>query len=248
MNRVKRSIFVVAAAGAVIAAGVPASAADWSGPYVGLNLGVAFGKSKVSTEVGSNSYFAATSVSSIAATAHDELTPDAVTGGGQIGFNYQTGPWVLGLEGDFGALDIDETTSTGAVTYPCCSPTTYTITQTVRTNWIATVRPRIGWTTNNWLIYATGGAAFTDLKYAESFSDTFTPASESSSRSETKTGWTAGAGMEWRLGTHTSLKAEYLHDEFGKIGSTGTISAGTTLLHSADLTANVLRVGTNWRF
>jgi outer membrane immunogenic protein len=246
---VKKSIFIAAAvAGAVIAAGVPASADDWSGAYVGLNLGVALGQSKVSTQVGNNAYFAGTSISSIAATAHDKLTPNAFTGGGQVGFNHQVGRWVLGLEGDFGALDISESTSTGAVTYPCCSPTSYTITQTVKTTWIATVRPRVGWTTNNWLIYATGGAAFTDLKYGESFSDTFSSASESSSKSETKTGWTAGAGLEWRIGPHTSLKAEYLHDEFGKIGSTGTISAGTTLLHSADLTANVLRIGTNWRF
>jgi outer membrane immunogenic protein len=246
---VNRSIFVAAAAaGAVLASAAPGFAADWNGAYAGLNLGVAFGDSNVSTQVGSNSYFAASSISSIAATSPALLKPNGVTGGGQIGFNYQMGRWVAGLEGDFDALDLSQSASTGAIPYPCCSSSTYTIVQKVHANWVATVRPRIGWTTNDWMIYATGGAAFTDLKASASFSDTFGPVSEASSRSETKTGWTAGAGLEWAVGPHASLRFEYLHDDFGKVGWTGTVISGTTLVHSADLKADVLRIGTNWRF
>lgn len=249
MNR----LIFIAVAGALIGFGAPALAADWSGGYVGVNLGGAWGNSNVATKVGANAWFVPTSISAIDSAAHAKLSPSGFTGGGQIGFNHQIGRWVVGLEADTGALSLSKSTSTGVVTYPCCTTTTFTVQQTVKTTWVETIRPRVGWASKRWLVYATGGVARTDLKYTEKFRQTYDYASETGSESVTKFGWTAGAGGEWKVGPHISLKAEYLHDDFGKISSRGDLSAGTrnpgaTLLHSADLTANVVRVGANWRF
>jgi outer membrane immunogenic protein len=223
---------------------------NWTGWYAGLNAGGAWGKSDVVTRAdGVGTYFAGTSVTSIAANGNDSVRPNGFTGGVQAGYNWQTGNLVTGLEADFNYFGTKASRSV-TVTYPCCAPTSYTINQEVKTDWLFTARPRLGFTNNNWLWYATAGVAITNLKYNNSFTDTFAAAIENGSVSKTKVGWTAGAGAEYALLNSWSVKAEYLYVDFGSVSSTGTLTTvppGSTapFSHSAILKSHIVRFGIN---
>src|SRR5690242_2424499 len=102
-------------------------AQDWKGFYIGGNSGGVKGNSDAFTSTvfpaTGPSYFAPSSVPAIAAVGHQLLSPRGFTGGGQAGYNFQTGPWVVGAEADFGSMHVkDDSTGTGI--YPCCAPTT----------------------------------------------------------------------------------------------------------------------------
>jgi outer membrane immunogenic protein len=138
---------------------------------------------------------------------------------------------------------------------------TYTSTATTSTDWLFTFRGRLGWTvTPTALLYATGGLAVTDLKVGNFYVDQFTGATGSvtgaSSNNVSKLGWTAGAGIEWALIRNWTAKVEYLYVNFGSINTTllTTLSGapGATVPNqmatSANLYANIVRAGINYRF
>ena len=248
----KNSPFAIAAVAAMALAAAPAMAGptDWTGPYVGANAGGAFGTADVTTTAGTGSYFAASSSASIAANGADSLKPTGFTGGVGAGFNQQNGNWVIGVEADIDALTLNKSTAT-TVTYPCCSPSSYTITQGVKTTWLFTARPRVGWASGDTLIYATGGVAVTDFHSQATFADTFTPVTENGSKTTTKTGWTLGGGVETVIGPKWSLKAEYLYADFGNVHSTAPLVPPTSsqvMNHTAKLNTSIVRFGLNMRF
>jgi outer membrane immunogenic protein len=210
--------FLLKSGAMVLVLAAASFAQDWKGFYAGGNAGGVKGNSDAftSTVFSPTGYFAPTSVPAIAAVGHQTLSPRGFTGGGQAGYNVQTGPWVLGVEADFGSMHVkDDFTATG--TYPCCAPTTFTITQTVNSDWLLTMRPRVGVANAHVLVYGTGGLALTNLNYKESFVDTFATAQESASTSGLLAGWTGGGGVEFKIGsgTHWSMKGEYLFADFG---------------------------------
>jgi len=191
---------------------------DWKGFYVGGNSGGVKGHSDAftSTVFSPTGYFALSSVPAIAAVGHQTLSPSGFTGSGQAGYNFQTGHWVLGVEADFGSMHVkDDFIATGI--YPCCTTTSFTITQTVNSDWLMTMRPRIGVANAHVLVYGTGGLALTNFNYKEDFIDTFATAHESASTSGLLKGWTGGAGVEFKIGSgsHWSMKGEYLFTDFG---------------------------------
>ena len=239
-------------------AALPANAADFKGFYAGVNLGGVTGNSNAFTHTvfSPTGYFAASSVPAIATVGVQNPTPSSFTGGGQVGYNFQHNAWVLGVETDFGGMPLSAV-KTGGATYPCCAPTAFTVTQTVETSWLYTLRPRLGFTGGPVLIYGTGGLALTNLTYQSFFSDTFATASEGRSIKSTQTGWAAGAGAEFKVGPHWSLKGEYLYGDFGTVSGTSTnLTAFTPRIafptnvftQTTDLTANIFRFGFNYRF
>src|SRR5262249_31006942 len=152
-----------------------------------------------------------TSVPAIAGVGAQNQTSNGITGGGQAGYNFQSGAWVIGLETDFGSMNLNSVKS-GTAPYPCCPTTNFTITQTVETSWLDTLRPRVGFTGGPLLVYGTGGLAMTNVQYQSYFSDTFASAHEGTVPvlKSTQTGWAAGAGVEVKPGKHWSWKGEYL--------------------------------------
>jgi outer membrane immunogenic protein len=130
-------------------------------------------------------------------------------GGGQIGCDYQAGNWVFGAQGLFDATDFKG--SNHAV--PASQfPDVFDLSS--RVSWLATATARIGYAVQpQLLVYAKGGAAWmrSDLKdaiTAMGLTNTYTGA-------ETRTGWTAGAGLEYLIAANWSVFAEYSHMDFG---------------------------------
>jgi outer membrane immunogenic protein len=122
--------------------------------------------------------------------------------------------------------------------------------------WLATLRARLGYTvTPELLLYVTGGIAFTDLKFASGYSDnaidvTF-PGGTGFGKSGVAVGWTLGGGGEWLLDGPWSIKAEYLYLDFGStsvaVPTSNTLAYTQTIHVDADLSAQVARVGINYR-
>jgi outer membrane immunogenic protein len=251
----------VAAAGLAMAAPALAQDADWSGFYVGANLGGGWGDTTISTHVGPGSALVVippADAGLINQTGSNNDNKAGFTGGVQLGYNYVTGSLLLGIETDYGALDIDEQRthtyqSTLAVSppiIPAPPPVTYGLDQRAKTGWVWTLRPRLGYVSGPWMFYGTGGVASTDVKLTTKYADTRNPPNTAEiHRSKTKTGWTAGAGGAYMFSTNWSVRAEYLYADFGKVTDTVTTSNGfATLSSQANVKANILRMGVDYRF
>ena len=180
--------------------------ANWTGFYVGLNAGYGFGKSNWDVPAVSPS-------------------PKGALFGVTLGYNFQTGSWLWGAEGDF-----DMSTMKGSVA--CGGGTCET-----KDSWLGTARARIGYTGwNSWLPYLTGGLAMGDIKATNS---------ALSSANKTKMGYALGAGIEYALWTNWSVKAEYLYVDLGKFDC--GIACGA-VPDNVSFKTNLARVGVNYRF
>jgi outer membrane immunogenic protein len=250
---------IASAADMPLKAPPPAPPYSWTGFYIGGNAGGAFGSFDPSTSVvfSPTGYFATTSTPAITAAGQQSINPNGFTGGFETGYNWQTSNMVFGVEGDIESFRLSGNSTSGPVLYPCCAPTNFTVNSNASTTWLATARGRLGYASNNWLFFVTGGAAFTNLSGNFTFSDTFATAAESSTLSGTQVGWTAGGGVEAGLWGNWSLKAEYLFVDFGTVTATSTNLTAFTppiafptnvFTHSVDLKASIARIGLNYRF
>jgi outer membrane immunogenic protein len=254
MNRPLAVIFVLLFA--LVAMGSAQS--NFTGVYIGANVGGASGTSdlKTSPVFSPTGYFATTSPGAIAIAGAQQLNPSSFSGGVQVGFNYQISHFVLGGETDFGSMQLNQFVTKSGL-YPCCAPTGFTVAQSVRTNWLFTARPRFGVAFGRVMVYGTVGLAETHINYKELFTDTFATARESGGVNRNRSGWIGGGGAEFRLAHHWSVKAEYLHADFGGVTATSTnLTAFTPPIpfptnvwtHHANLTTNIGRAGINFRF
>ena len=186
---------------------VPA-AYNWSGWYLGINGGYGWG----------NSGWSDPSVPF----SSGNFNADGGLIGGTLGVNWQTGAWVLGIEGDGDWSDIRGTSCFGT-----CE---------TRNNWLATVRGRIGYSFDRFMPYFTGGLALGDIKAT-------TPGF--GSESDSRAGWTVGAGVEWAIAGPWTAKLEYLHVDLGDMTCNVVCSTGPT---KVKFDADVVRAGINYRF
>ena len=154
--------------------------------------------------------------------------------GGTLGYNWQRGSWVFGLESDFSRADIKGRSGLcGALTatpHPCGS----------NLNALGTFRGRAGITAGeggNWLLYATGGVAVGKI-YGW---DSLTPASGNDWRA----GWTVGAGVETAFAPNWTAKLEYLYVD---LGNAPVFNVAPGVSESVSLTASIVRAGINYRF
>lgn len=169
---------------------------SWTGIYLGVQGGYSWGQERTT--------FSDTLGRAFNGAAFRQSS-DSALGGAHAGFNYQTGSIVFGIEGDVEALDAGETLVAPGMT------------ARVKRDWQASVRGRLGFAMDRFMIYATGGAAFTDFDYH--LYDSATGLSASADRS--KTGWTAGAGVNFAYTDNLILGAEYRYTDFGKVNHAG---------------------------
>jgi outer membrane immunogenic protein len=243
---------------------LPASAEteDWAGGYAGIYTGGAFASGQVLTRVNPslNTYFVPSSIDSIKSNGTSRFSPSKATGGIVVGYNIPGGTlWnmdtVAGIEADAGALTLTGRNSK-TVTYPCCAPDSYHMEQSIATNGLYTLRGRWGVTTDQWFVYATGGLAATRMRVHGELSDSFGLEDVTKQlRSNFKLGWTAGTGVEWRYDAHWSIRGEYMFVDFGKLTQAGLdqfndLPFGFEIAqvnHTGSMSANVVRVGINYR-
>src|SRR5881227_1548146 len=201
---------------------VPVRGFSWTGCYIGGNLGWGWGRETVSIP----GLGATTDVLGLSGVSLGPVTGNTsgVLGGGQVGCNYQFAPnWVIGIEGDGEATGIkgDVTESVSFTDPRTGGPNTVTGTAHAKTDWIASVTGRVGWTWDRVMLYAKGGAAWAGDKYSADL-PIF---AEHIQASQTRAGWTVGGGVEWAFWQNWSAKVEYDFYDFGRRAVTfaGTI-------------------------
>ena len=205
---------------------------SWTGFYLGANIGGAWGRRNVT-----DSLFGLSLSNSV-------NNNGAFIGGGQLGFNYQFGNFVLGIEGDFDGIANTNTAATGVV-----GPGIGTILLTSNNRWITTLAARVGVANDTWLFYGkVGGGWVGSDKFT--ITNTATGASITGSNTNTNSGWLVGAGIEWALAPNWSVKIEY--DYLGLNSQTFTAPAGGFLAGDTFTTSNpnvqMVKVGANYLF
>jgi outer membrane immunogenic protein len=194
----------------------PVPVFSWTSCYIGGNVGGAWAHTSFSdpvdgSDLGSN-------------------TASSFVGGGQIGCDYQTGPWVFGVQGLFDAASLK-----GSNPVPLSNETLFN-----DNKWFATLTGRIGYTIQPaLLLYAKGGAAWT----RDEISLAVGAAPAVGIATDTRTGWTAGVGLEYMFAPNWSAFAEYDFLGFGT-KTVGTLAGPLNV--KQDIQAAL--VGINFRF
>jgi outer membrane immunogenic protein len=215
----------------MVAAPVPFS---WTGFYVGGNVGYSWGRSSSDAILNGLPIFSSS------------VNVDGVIGGGQIGYNWQTGNFVLGLETDIQASG-QSGNATVSWTIPVAGAPGIPVTEpyTAKLTYFGTVRGRVGYAVDRWLLYATGGWAYGHE--TQNGSATAAGVTSSFSYSTDRSGWTLGGGVEMALNRNWSWKAEYLYIDLGTWNLT-VINALGTATTATKFTDNIFRLGVNYRF
>ncbi len=183
---------------------------NWTGFYVGLNAGYGFGSSDWSA----------------VPTASNK--PKGFLVGGTLGYNYQVGSWVFGLEGDFDWSNVKGSADC-AVGISCSTSNT----------WLATFRGRLGYAFDRWLPYITAGGAYGNVK-----AEVSVPAfGLSASTSKSQLGWAFGAGLEYAFLGNWTAKIEYLYVDLGNF-DTGP----APIVNNVSFKENIVRAGLNYKF
>lgn len=242
----------------------PPPGVTWTGFYVGLNAGYAWGDASLRSKFGCPDDFCAftspANLDFVSALGTGGGSVDGFTGGIQAGYNWQRGNIVFGLEADFNSLDLGGTLI-GAGVLPDGVGQTAAVGTALSAEWFLTVRARLGVTLSpNVLAYATGGLALTELEVANAYVDNGvgapSPVAGASSNSDMRAGWTVGGGIEWAIDRNWTIRGEYLYVDFGSVSTTASVAptvndptvTPNTLDTTADLTTHILRAGINYKF
>ena len=180
---------------------------NWTGFYAGINGGYGWGTSNWDVAGISNK-------------------PKGGLVGATLGYNYQVGSFVWGLEGDIDWSMIKGDSACGVGS-----------TCETKNTWLSTVRGRIGYAFDRFLPYLTAGGAFGDVKAP------INPAGVSANKSQI--GWTAGAGLEYAFLGNWSAKLEYLYVDLGKMDPAFT---APVVSNGVSFKENIVRAGLNYRF
>jgi outer membrane immunogenic protein len=202
---------------------------NWSGIYIGINGGYSFGSTDWSSPT-----------AGVVGTGTFNTNGGLV--GGTAGFNFQSGQIVYGIEGDWDWAGIKGTSSTATATIGAC-PGAMPCSFETSSNWLSTVRGRVGYAFDRVLIYATGGGAAGDVK--ATFTNPNTPVTGSTN--STEWGWTAGAGVEAALTENVTVKVEYLFVDLQNGNCSPTICGGGTAV-PVSFDASIVRAGLNFKF
>lgn len=250
-------VLIRAAKAADLPMNMPSKAAaapvfNWTGCYVGANVGGGASGSVFSPAVDPGTHLLGPDPAVVAGNGINSHGEDGLLAGGQVGCNYQSGLLVAGLEGDFDYFHSNPWFTNNTLTLSD-GMTPFAITQSATTNYLATIRPRIGIAADRNLAYLTAGVAFTRVSYLESYSDGGAPAGAgTAAASKSLVGWVAGAGWEYAMTDHWIFRTEYLYAGFSKVNAVGVITdaggGANTLRGSSDLTIQVLRAGVNYKF
>jgi outer membrane immunogenic protein len=181
----------------------------WTGLYLGATAGYGWGTSRHTDINGATT---------------GDFDTDGFIGGGTLGYNLQAGQIVWGIETDFSFTDIS-----GRSFVACgagCSSST---------DWLWTLRGRVGLDLNGWMPYITGGLAVGDISAVTQ---------AVSMGSETAAGWTVGGGLEVKLDRNWSVKAEYLFVDLGDMG--GNLGGVPIRIDFDEL--HIVRAGINYKF
>lgn len=217
---------------------------DWGGFYAGLNLGYGSGErvSRITADIVPGSIGSGQLSSPLT----------GLLGGLQLGYNFQNGPWVIGLEGDVQYANISGRQIPFLLFIPSGGATDLEVFNSSNAiNSFGTIRGRLGYAFDRFLPYVTGGlaagmshssgsmafASFPGVPAGDNALLNFTPSDR------LHIGWAFGGGFEYGLPGGWSVKTEYLHIDLGEESSSSSLN-----LTSTKLKFDLVRGGVNYHF
>lgn len=264
---IRRMLLASVAAGGLVAASNAALAADlpsrappiipvpiftWAGFYAGVNAGGAFssgggGESSIFVPRGTFVAFPAFNGGTVLVTNGGSRS--GFTGGVQAGFNWQFGQFVAGIEADFQGISNSGGNRGGGVIVAGNFPDGFAVVGTRdRLNWFGTIRGRLGFAWDRLLVYGTGGFAYGGGDSNNNFGF-------NGSNDDTRTGWSAGGGLEWAFTNNLTARIEALYTELDQNdrGIVGVTNNGTVVFLGQGNNSNnngftVVRAGLNFKF
>lgn len=197
---------------------------DWSGFYIGGHIGYLWGKTRVVDD---------------GVLTEPGAPTNGVVGGVLAGYNWQRGPLVLGLEGDFGWTNAHGT----GVSFPLpppppprpATPNLYDL------RWDSHVVGKVGFASGQWMIFGTGGLAIAEFRFQPGFVPPVLPPIPTGGK---YVGFSVGAGAEYAFTRNLLGRLQYIYDDFGSknyVGADGGI-------YRVSLTAQTLRGALSWKF
>ncbi len=210
----------------------PVAAANWTGFYLGGNVGSGVGRNR-------------SSLTALGFTDTFNLAPDGYNGGVQAGYNWQAGNFVFGVEADIQA-SAQRDNKTCVATCSQLISAAYD----AKLPYFGTARGRIGYAVGSTLFYATGGYAYGNVK--TDITTNFVGVATTGLRSD-RDGYAVGGGIETPFtflglfGPSWTTKAEYLYVDLGRATQTFTAS-GLTFTNSTRVQEHIFRTGINYHF
>jgi outer membrane immunogenic protein len=162
----------------------------------------------------------------------------SVIGGGQLGYSWQFGSLVLGAETDIQGMGLHRS----AVLFSAIGNS---ITSNTSVDYLGTLRGRVGFARDRWMVYGTGGFAYTTIDHdgmgLVGVAGTYSGSNE-------RNGFAVGAGAEWMFADRWSAKAEYLYTQFPHFTNVYTTTSHPITVNYGDLKLNIVRLGVNYHF
>jgi outer membrane immunogenic protein len=235
----------------------------WTGFYVGVNAGGIWGTSSTQSTLYSSSM---PWLSSYNASLNGGSATGFI-GGGQAGYNWQTGSFVLGVETDFDGTTLNRQVNGVSPTFAGLTGNwaawngDYLLANaSARLNWLGTTRGRIGFVAtpdNRLMIYGTGGLAYGGGSAHTALYDLYDGSTWFNDTSKTRTGWTVGAGAEYAITNNITAKLEYLYYNLGTTNEylvptilTPGLSpfTGSYVTTKVKYDGSIVRAGVNYKF
>jgi outer membrane immunogenic protein len=240
------------ALGADLALKAPTPIPAWTGVYLGLNAGGAWGDARSNLAVVQNNGSDPAANGILTSAGSPGFSPASFSAGGQLGFNYQFAPRIVGgVEADWAWLGLHAARQTPAIGRLADPAADFHEDLAIRS--LATLRARLGWlATPRLLLFLSGGVAIADIDYSQRIHFTQVPdvSFNQGSVSGWRTGPVVGAGAEYAFAPHWTARAEVLYASFTSAGfvSTNTFDPTYVLRHGIDTGISIGRVGINYRF
>jgi outer membrane immunogenic protein len=237
----------------------PPACPQWSGFYAGAFGGYKF--SSVDANLTANDELALHGEDlgpALESFGSHDLDNSGAELGGMIGYNYQLhNNWVFGLEAAGGYLWARESDAEGLEHLPI-SNVDLKLSSSFKTHYLVTVAPRIGYAFCRWLPYVTGGAAFGDLDFTQSYAAfrgiRGIGLAADDTVHDTNVGWMVGGGLEYALTNHWRLRGQYQYIDLGDVSfdsvTSGTLQGATIFgaHHRAELREHNASVGILYQF
>lgn len=220
----------------------------WQGFYGGAAIGGVYGQSSPDTTVSDGTYFNTANIDLLNDTFQRDVDGFAASASGLLGYNFQDGNLVYGVEADLTAMNYSETENSGAVRYNTVANDFFVRTK-VENKFSFSIRPRIGYSFGDTMVHVAAGPSISRFKYDFNFSDTL-GANGSFSNEKTVFGVSSNIGVSHMIGNGWSLRGDYVFNYYPDIvDGRNQLSAGDDVFsQDADFQSHNIRVGLIKRF
>jgi outer membrane immunogenic protein len=219
-NKKTLLLTIIALSTAIHANAADISKPNWDGFYAGLALGHGSSYVKPESKIEHAGYFneigTASDENQVNPILQGKIKESSLTGSALLGYNFQSGNFVYGIEADLTRINSSLSKSYGPITYDTAPTHTFNTNVKVKSDYQFSVRPKIGYAKDNFLFFASLGPSISRFETTHTYSDTLL-ANSSVSEKKTVVGLSDSIGAGYATGNGWSLRGEYIVSKYSNI-------------------------------